>query len=129
MLEEGPMNKPWRFLGLVSCLATIVVSGGCLSATFVPTQAVAYPPKSSSCEIEVFSSAVPDREYEEIGIVEGEGSAWKSGLDDILPKIMEEGCLAGGDAVIVQSSNTFSEGEAGIPVQRISATVIRWKTE
>ena len=123
------MKKPPRLLRLVSCVATIVVSGGCVSATFIPTQAAAYPPRSSSCEIEVFSSAVPDREYEEIGIVEGEGSAWKSGLEDILPKIMGEGCLAGGDALIIQSSDTFSEGKAGMKVQRISATVIRWKTE
>ena len=123
------MKKPPRLLRLVSCVATIVVSGGCVSATFIPTQAAAYPPRSSSCEIEVFSSAVPDREYEEIGIVEGEGSAWKSGLEDILPKIMGEGCLAGGDALIIQSSDTFSEGKDGIRVQRISATVIRWKTE
>jgi hypothetical protein len=123
------MNKPRRLLGLVSCLATIVVSGGCVSATFIPTQAAAYPSRSSSCEIEVFSSAVPDREYEEIGIVEGEGSAWKSGLEDILPKIMGEGCLAGGDALIIQSNDTFSEGRDGMKVQRISATVIRWKTD
>jgi len=123
------MKKPPRLLRLVSCVATIVVSGGCVSATFIPTQAAAYPPRSSSCEIEVFSSAVPDREYEEIGIVEGEGSAWKSGLEDILPKIMGEGCLAGGDALIIQSSDTFSEGKDGMTVQRISATVIRWKTE
>ena len=123
------MKKLPRLLRLVSCLAAIVVSGGCVSATFIPTQAAAYPSKSSSCEIEVFSSAVPDREYEEIGIVEGEGSAWKSGLEDILPKIMGEGCLAGGDALIIQSSDTFSEGRDGMKVQRISATVIRWKTD
>ena len=81
------------------------------------------------CNIEVFSSAVPDREYEEIGIVEGEGSAWKSDFEDILPKLMGEGCSAGGDALIIQSSDTFSEGKDGMKVQRISATVIRWKTD
>ena len=50
----------------------------------------------------------------------------------MLPKLMEEGCLAGGDALIIQSSSTFSEGSEGtdgIRVQRISATVIRRKTE
>ena len=123
------MKKLPRLLGLVSYLATIVVAGGCVSATFIPTQGAAYPSKGRYCEIEVFSSAVPDREYEEIGIVEGEGSAWKSGLEDILPKIMGEGCLAGGDALIIQSSDTFSEGRDGMKVQRISATVIRWKTD
>ena len=123
------MKKPPRLLRLVSCLATIVVVGGCVSATFIPTSAAGYPSKGRYCEIEVFSSAVPDREYEEIGIVEGEGSAWKSGLEDILPKLMEEGCSAGGDALIIQSNDMFSEGKDGIRVQRISATVIRWKTE
>ena len=100
-----------------------------MGATFIPTQATAYPSRNSSCEIEVFSSAVPDLEYEEIGIVEGEGRAWKSGLEDILPKIMEEGCLAGGDALIIQSSDTFSEGRDGMKVQRLSAPVIRWKAD
>ena len=104
-----------------------------MSATFIPTQGAAYPSKSRYCEIEVFSSAVPDREYEEIGIVEGEGSAWKSDLEDVLPKLKEEACLAGGDALIMQSSDTFSErremGQDVIRVQRISTTVIRWKTE
>ena len=75
------MKKPPRLLRVASCLSTIVVAGGCVSATFVPTQG-AYPSKGRYCEIEGFSSAVPDREYEEIGIVEGEGSAWKSDLED-----------------------------------------------
>ena len=123
------MKKPPRLLRLVSCLATIVVAGGCVSATFIPTQGAAYPSKDRHCNIEVFSSAVPDREYEEIGIVEGEGSAWKADLEDVLPKLKEEGCRAGGDALIMQSSDTFSQGRDGIRTQRISATVIRWKTE
>ena len=123
------MKKPPRLLRLVSCLATIVVAGGCVSATFIPTQSAAYPSKDRHCNIEVFSSAVPDREYEEIGIVEGEGSAWKADLEDVLPKLKEEGCRAGGDALIMESSDTFSQGRDGIRTQRISATVIRWKTE
>jgi hypothetical protein len=123
------MKKPPRLLRLVSCLAPIVVAGGCLSATFISTQSVVYPSKDRHCNIQVFSSAVPDQEYEEIGIVEGEGSAWKSDLEDVLPKLMEEGCLAGGNALIIQTSSTFSEGPEGIRVQRVSATVIRWKTE
>ena len=111
-------------------LSMIVVSGGCVSATFVPTQGGMYPPKNAFCGIQVFSSAAPDQEYEEIGIVEGEGSAWKSDLEDVLPKMMEEGCLAGGDALIMGSSDTFSSvGGDGVPVQRISATVIRWSSE
>ena len=122
------MQRPPKFLKVAYSLCAIVVTGGCLSATFVPTSG-AYPARASDCDIEVFSSAVPDREYEEIGIVEGEGSAWKADLEDVLPKLKEEGCRAGGDALIMQSSDTFSEGRDGIRVQRVSATVIRWKTE
>ena len=121
------MKKLPRLSRVASCLLTIIVAGGCVSATFVPTQGV-YPSKSRSCEIEVFSSTVPDREYEEIGIVEGEGNWWKAKLEKVLPKLLEEGCLAGGDALIIQSNDMFSEGEAGIRTQRISATVIRWAT-
>lgn len=101
-----------------------------MSATFVPTRSAPYPSKGMYCEIEVISSGVPEgKGYEELGIVEAEGSAWKSDLEDLLPKMMEEGCLAGGDALIIFSSDTYSEGRDGIPVQRISATVIRWTTE
>ena len=122
------MQRLPKFLKVAYSLCAIVVTGGCLSATFVPTSG-AYPARASDCNIEVFSSAVPDREYEEIGIVEGEGSAWKADLEDVLPKLKEEGCRAGGDALIMQSSDTFSQGRDGVRTQRISATVIRWKTE
>ena len=122
------MQRLPKFLKVAYFLCAIVVTGGCLSVTFVPTSG-AYPARARDCDIEVFSSAVPDREYEEIGIVEGEGSAWKADLEDVLPKLKEEGCRAGGDALIMQSSDTFSQGRDGIRTQRISATVIRWKAE
>ena len=101
-----------------------------MSATFVPTQSTPYPPRGMYCEIEVISTGVPEgKRFQELGIVEAEGSAWKSDLEDLLPKMMQEGCLAGGDALIIRSSATYAEGRDGIPVQRISATVIRWETE
>ena len=124
------MKKPLRLLRSGYCLAIIVLAGGCVSATFVPTQRTSYPPRSMYCEIEVISTGVPEgKRYQELGIVEAEGSAWKSDLEDVLPKMMQEGCLAGGDALIIQSSDTYTEGREGIPDQRISATVIRWETE
>jgi len=61
------MKKPPRLLILASCLSTVLIAGGCVKASFVPTGA-GYPSRGRYCEIEVFSSAVPDREYEEIGI-------------------------------------------------------------
>ena len=124
------MKTPSRLLRLGSFLTMIILFGGCVNATFIPTQSTVYPPKSMYCEIEIISTGVPEgKSYEELGIVEAEGSAWKSDLEDVLPKMMEEGCLAGGDALILQSSDTYTEGREGIPVQRSSGTVIRWKTE
>lgn len=103
-----------------------LVLGGCVSATFVPTGSV-YPPKAPDCEMPVFSSAVPERPYDELGLVEGEGDWWKSDLEDVLPKLKEEACLAGGDGLILFSSDTFAEGDDGVRVQRLTATVIRWR--
>ena len=119
------------FLRLASFLAMIVLAGGCVNATFIPTQSTAYPSKGMYCEIEVISSGVPEgKRYEELGIVEAEGSAWKSDLEDVLPQMREAGGLAGGDALIMRSSDTYSSGgRDGVPVQRISATVIRWETK
>lgn len=112
---------------LRSACALIVLSGvtGCIHARFVPTGA-AYPPKAADCEIRVFTSAAPERPYEELGVVEAEGDAWKSDLEDLLPRLEKEACLAGGDAIILFSTDTFAEGEDGIRVQRVTATVIHW---
>ena len=124
------MKKSPSLLRRGSFLAVIVLTVGCVSATFVPTQSTPYPPRGMYCEIEVISTGVPEgKRFQELGIVEAEGSAWKSDLEDLLPKMMQEGCLAGGDALIIRSSDTYAEGRDGIPVQRISATVIRWETE
>ena len=119
------MKKPSLHLRIAWCLGTALFVGACVSATFVPTGTV-YPAKAVDCELQVWSSALPDRPYEEVGIVEGDGDWWKSDLEDVLPRIKEEACLAGGDGIILFESDTFAEGEHGIRVQRISATVIRW---
>ncbi|MDE0806136.1 MAG: hypothetical protein OSA24_01180 [Longimicrobiales bacterium] len=110
-------------------LGSLLLFSGCLSANFTPTSGSLYEPRPSDCDIEVFSSGPPDRAFEEIGVLEGQGKAWKAELRDVLPVMMEEGCQAGGDAIVMTSSNTFAEGEAGIANQRITATLIRWKNE
>jgi len=110
--------------GLYGCLAILV--GGCVSANFLPTGGQLYAPRPPSCAIEVFSSGSPDRAYEEIGMVEGKGTAWKAELRDVLPAIMEEGCRAGGDGIIIGSVEMFEEGRENTPAQLIQATVIRW---
>jgi hypothetical protein len=116
-----------RVLLRASAVGSVLLSvGGCVKATFVPTGAV-YPPKPLDCEMQVFSSAIPERPYEELGLVEGEGDWWKSDLEDVLPKLREKACLAGGDAMVLFSTDTFAEGDKGVRVQRLTATVIRWK--
>ncbi|SVB39859.1 uncharacterized protein METZ01_LOCUS192713 [marine metagenome] len=110
--------------GLYGCLAILV--GGCVSANFLPTGGRLYAPRPPGCAIEVFSSGSPDRAYEEIGMVEGKGTAWKAELRDVLPAIMEEGCRAGGDGIIIGSVEMFEEGRENTPAQLIQATVIRW---
>ena len=54
--------------------------------------------------MEVFTSRVPERAYEEIGIIEGEGILGAESLEDVLPEMIKEACLAGGDALILISS-------------------------
>ena len=39
---------------------------------------------------------------------------------------MEEGCRAGGDAIILRETEMFTEGRENTPTQLINATVIRW---
>ena len=122
------MRKAVNLISVASCLAAILTIGGCVSATYVPTGA-AYPPKASDCAIEVFSAGLPDREYEEIGILEGEGSFWKADMEDVIPKLKEEACLAGGDALILQSAQRYAAGEEGVDNMYAFATVIRWRPE
>ncbi len=81
----------------------VAIAAGCASAEFIPTGKV-YPAKPANCELEVFSSRTPDRPYEEIGIIEGEGSMGSDSLEDVLPEMIKEACLAGGDALILTSS-------------------------
>ena len=121
------MTRSSLSLRVAVCASVVFGAVGCVSATFVRTGPV-YPARAADCEIQVFSSAIPDRPYEELGIVEGEGDWWKADLEDVMPRLKEEACLAGGDGIILLESDTFAEGEEGIRVQRISATVFRWET-
>ena len=119
------MRKRMGGAGLVAGLLAATLHG-CVHATYIPT-GEAYPSRSGNCDVQVFSSAPPERPYVELGIVEGEGDWWKADLEDILPRLKEEACLAGGDAIIMGANNRYAEGEDGIRVQHVTATVIRWR--
>lgn len=121
-----------RALGLatLTLLATGAL-GGCTSARFIATGQT-YEARAEDCPIEVYSSRNPDRAYEELGIIEGEGSHWKDSLADVLPKMKKRACAAGGDAIIL-TSNQKSVSVTGVDdfidsddKLNVVATVIRW---
>jgi len=85
----------------VVLLAAVVA--GCASAKFIPTKG-AYAAKPENCDLEVFTSRVPERPYEEIGIIEGEGMLGAESLENVLPEMIKKACLAGGDGLILLSS-------------------------
>ena len=50
-------------------------------------------------------------------------------MEDVLPKLKEEACLAGGHALVLQSVQKYATGEDGDEALYASATVIRWARE
>ena len=113
-------------------LTAIILLSACASAKFVAT-GKSYPAKPDNCDIEVFTSKLPDREYEELGIIEGEGSLGSDSFSEVLPKMKVEACRAGGDAIILltsQKSVDVTGGNENIMSSdklNVTATVIRWK--
>lgn len=107
--------------------AAAMFASGCITTRYAPTTSNAYTSKPANCDIEVFITTLPDRDYVEIGIVEAKATLWKSDIQDILPKLRERACEEGGDAIIMGESDTYAEGEDGIETQKTSATVIRWR--
>jgi hypothetical protein len=98
---------------------------GCTAAWFTPTADIA-PPRPDDCEIEVFSAGPPTAAYEELGILEGEGELWNASLADVLPDLKREACRAGGDAIVMQTSQRYGSGEDDDEKFYTTATVIRW---
>jgi hypothetical protein len=85
--------------------------------------------------MEVFTAKAPDRPYEEIGIIEGEGILGAESLEDVLPEMIKEACKAGGDAIILLSSErsvSVTGGDDFIGSNEelhTTATVIVWTGE
>ena len=119
--NRAPVGQP-----ISTAAGLLLVLGGCVGAHYVPASSTAYPARAEDCAIEVFTTAPTDRGYEEIGLVEGEGTEWKANTADLLPKLKEQACLAGGDAIVLLFDDKFAQGEDGHPVLRSVATVIRW---
>lgn len=113
---------------LTSIAAVLIITIlSCASAKFIATGS-SYPARPDDCPIEVFSSKLPDREYEELGVIEGEGSFGHDTLEKILPKMKREACKAGGDAIILTSRQKSADvfDDSGDEQLNVTATVIRW---
>ena len=120
--RESNMKK-MLVVPAVWALSAIVLLGGCSSAKFIKT-GTSMAAKADDCQIEIFSSKLPDREYEELGIIEGEGVLGHDTLEKVLPKMKLEACRAGGDAIILNPNQKFFDGFDD--KLNVTATVIRW---
>ncbi len=81
--------------------------------------------KSTNCSIEVFNSTNPERKYKELGILEGEGQYGYDTFVEVLPKLKEEACEKGGDAIIIKNIQKYVIGKDGENIY-VTATVIKW---
>ncbi len=122
------MKSMTKSILTLTAMALIFTILSCASAKFISTGS-SYPARSDDCPIEVFSSRLPDREYEELGVIEGEGSLGFDTLEKVLPKMKREACKAGGDAIILMSSqksvDIYKDGSDD--QLNVMATVVRWK--
>jgi hypothetical protein len=114
-------------LSLFGIALVIIAILSCASAKFIST-GTTYPAKAENCPIEVFSTKQPDKAYEELGVIEGEGSLGYDTLEKILPKMKQEACKAGGDAIILTSRQKTTDifDDSGDDQLNVTATVIRW---
>ena len=116
-----------RMIKALALMAVLLLAGGCSSAKFIST-GPSYDTRPDDCPIKVFSSKQPEREYEELGILEGEGSFGADTLEKILPKMKREACRAGGDAIILMPSQKAVKvwDDTSDEKLHVTATVIRW---
>ena len=105
----------------------LLLAGGCSSAKFIST-GPSYDARPDACSIEVFSSKQPERKYDELGLIEGEGSFGADTLEKILPKMKREACRAGGDAIILMASQKAVKVWENTSDEKlhVTATVVRW---
>lgn len=72
--------------------------GGCVSANV--TRYRTLEPKASAEEVAVYTARLPDREFEEVGLIEVEG-AKVSSYPELVKRAQKEGAKIGADAIIV----------------------------
>jgi hypothetical protein len=108
---------------LSSVLITIFIFGCGTSTKFIKTGKLINA-KSNDCYIEVFNSKIPERKYEELGILESEGNYGYDNLEDVLPELKKKACSNGGDAIIIKNIQKYFE-DSNEKIY-VTATVIKW---
>jgi hypothetical protein len=129
------VKKMWSISPLkfstIWIISALLFFGACSSAKFIAT-GQSYPAKADDCDIQVFTSKQPDRDFEELGIIEGQGFLGADSFEDVLPKMKIEACRAGGDAIILISSQKtvdvsgHDDDVSSDDKLNVTATVIRW---
>ena len=80
-------------------LIGVIILCGCTAATRV-TRFATYSPRPVGHEIRIYRSTLPDRPYEEIGIVSARQRNKFISMEQVLNSLREEARKMGGDAII-----------------------------
>lgn len=107
----------------MSTFFIIICLIGCGAYTKFIKTGTSMPAKMDDCPIEVFNSNLPERKYDELGILEGDGS---DTFEDVLPKLIQEACRAGGDAIIIKTIQKYVY-DSDKSLIHVTATVIMWQ--
>lgn len=119
-------------LGVALLLALPAVAGGCVSASAVRLGAEVFPARALDHPILVFEpDDPPQRDYQRIGRVVGEGSDLMS-FADIVAAMRGEARRLGGDAILLLGGSLVLASGGGecesISVDRtVQAAVLRWR--
>ena len=112
------------FLIVSVILITIFIFGCGPSINFINT-GTSIAAKSNNSPIEVFNSKIPERKYKELGILESEGEYGYASFEEVLPRLKEEACEKGGDAIIIKTIQKYL-GNSNDEKIYVTATVIKW---
>ena len=113
------------FFLIISVVFITMFFPGCgPSANFIKT-GPSIAAKSNNCPIEVFNSSKPERKYKELGVIESEGQYGYDSFEEVLPKLKEEACENGGDAIIIKSIQKYVDDSNNEKIY-VNATVIKW---
>ncbi len=118
-------NIPNLFSLSITAVLISMFNWGCGPSTNFIKTGPSMAAKSNNCLIEVFNSKVPERKYQELGVLESEGEFGYDSFEKILPKLKEEACRNGGDAIIIKTIQKYVDNSNNEKMY-VTATVIKW---